>query len=107
MQGMNEARAWVVRIAVLFVAMVTRSGHLLRQEYPHARFVMPVWGDASDTDVFEQLRRNGIEVHFIENILPKFHTAPEAYRVHAHEGHPNALAHDIISDYIVEHVIRR
>jgi hypothetical protein len=51
--------------------------------------------------MLEGLVKAGIRVHLISNILPGYIDKPGMYAIHAHEPHPNPLAHDLIARYVV------
>ncbi len=93
----------------LFVAMVSQSRQLLLEQHPMAEFHMIVWPTIThiDTDkyVFDKLISKDINIHFIEDILPGIHNSYKTYSISELDRHPNALAHRMVAQYILNHII--
>ena len=93
----------------LFIRMVARSKQLLEEQYPDIAFHVILWdhkGRLSDK-VIEALKREGISTHLISYILPEFHEDKPKYRISPHDWHPNVLAHELISKYVVHTILQQ
>jgi hypothetical protein len=49
----------------------------------------------------------GIRVHLMSEILPNYQVDDlnEGYRLHRADPHPNAVANDLIADYVVREIL--
>jgi hypothetical protein len=95
----------------LYVGIVGQARHLVRSHYPCAQFHVLLW-DEDNIDnraVRDGLRRTGVDVHLMSDILPHYRadSLNEAYRLHRADAHPNALANDLIADYVVREILPR
>jgi hypothetical protein len=93
----------------LFNAIVKRSRGLLEERYPGIQFVVLYW-DVTDGEVFTRMFNDGsateqFVIHPMSHILPDWNHMQEKYTL-PHDVHPNALAHGIIADYVVTHVLQ-
>ena len=78
-------------------------------DYPEAEFHV-LWWDEDDVDnkaISDDLRRRGITVHLMSDILPNYRADDlnEIYRLHEWDPHPNALANELIARYVVERIL--
>jgi hypothetical protein len=95
----------------LYLGIVDEARDLVRSRYPCAAFHVLLW-DADDVDnraIRDGLRRMGIDVHLMSEILPNYQVDElnDAYRLHPIDVHPNALANDLIADYVVREILPR
>jgi hypothetical protein len=92
-----------------FAAVVDASRAWFAEHYPGARFHVLLWNKAwkQDPEYWEGLLRRGIRVHFITDVLPDYPEARERYAVSPHDGHPNALAHARIAEYVAREILGR
>src|SRR4249919_4139233 len=87
----------------LFVAMVVKTRRLLLKQFPKAEFHMIVWDQTPPDRVLNELRNRGISLHLIRDVLPNWSEA--RFKIAEVDGHPNALAYRIISQYVMQHII--
>jgi hypothetical protein len=57
--------------------------------------------------ILEGLRDKRIRVHLISNILPEYNKNKTKYTIGLGDKHPNALAHGLIAQYVVENILRK
>ena len=92
----------------LFVKIISRSKALFEITYPQSEFHLLLWDDKNEKDrdlILKKMRENDIRVHLISDILPNYQNVPDSYAIHPLDKHPNALAHEIIAEYIINHII--
>ena len=89
----------------LFLEIVDTSRKKLASLYPESTFHVILWDEDPNDKYYnmvqEGLRKKGINLHFISNILPNFSDQRSTYEVARSERHPNALAHMYIAQYVV------
>lgn len=92
----------------LFIGIVAASKETFMTDYPGSTFNVIYW-DTEQNDneaaMINGLRARGIRVHLISDILPAYHDDPAAYELSPHDNHPNALAHQLIADYVVTKIL--
>ena len=93
----------------LYIAIVARARDLIRSRFPCATFHVLFWdGSAKESEVIlERLSALGINVHRMSAILPDYKGAADGltYRIHPQDGHPNALAHELIATFVVQQIL--
>jgi hypothetical protein len=92
----------------LFVGIVTASKDVFQNDYPEGRFHVIFWNVAQDnleTMIIKGLKSKGIHVHLIGDILPHFADDPSIYQLSPYDRHPNALAHQLIAEYVVANIL--
>jgi hypothetical protein len=90
----------------LFVELINKSRKLIESRYPGCEFHMILWDEdnfRNKMEVIEKVRKKGIRLHLIGEIFQGKVWSQFLYR---HDGHPNALTHQVISDYIIQKIIR-
>jgi hypothetical protein len=95
----------------LYLGIVDEARDLVHSRYPCAEFHVLLW-DEDDVDnraIRDGLRQMGIDVHLMSEILPNYQIDDlnQAYLLHASDGHPNALANDLIAEYVVREILSR
>ncbi|MCE9613766.1 MAG: hypothetical protein K8T26_05785 [Lentisphaerae bacterium] len=96
----------------LFYRIVDTSRKELEARYPGIEFHVLLWDIAGDGYDAEALRlgsgleARNIRVHPISRILP-WRPGGDANYTIKFDGHPNALAYDIIADYVVSNIVCR
>ncbi|MGH6919018.1 MAG: hypothetical protein ACREJ0_15095, partial [Geminicoccaceae bacterium] len=93
----------------LYFAIVSETRRTALADYPNAEFHV-LWWDEADVDnkaVSDGLRQRGIAVHLMSDILPNYRADElnETYRIHERDPHPNALANELIAQYVVEEIL--
>ena len=84
----------------LFVAIVKRSKEIFEHKYGGKFYVIYWdWVDRDDQVTIEDLRREGIQVIPVSNILKGYREHDEKYSLK--EGHPNPLAYQTIAQYLL------
>jgi hypothetical protein len=87
----------------LFIAMLQESQRLLEEHYHAPLIVILFWkGDHPET-VYSRLMTAGIYTVDIHRIIPDVTKNSTKYSI-AHDGHPNALAHRMLAEYLVGHM---
>ncbi len=92
----------------LFLEVIDKSKRLLESRYPGIEFHVLFWDHVTDRrwlSVTEALIGRGMQVHLISEILPDFPNYLSKYAAAQHDGHPNALAHEILAEYISQQIV--
>jgi hypothetical protein len=95
----------------LYLEIIDESRRFVRSNYPCAELHVLLW-DEDDIDnraVRDGLRQDGIDVHLMSDILPNYEVGDlnEAYRLHATDNHPNALANELIAGHVIREILPR
>ena len=94
----------------LYLAVVRETASLLRERHPGSRFDVLLW-DGRDDDRLAVIERSlnsaGINVHRLTAIMDDFNSAAARYLLGPPDGHPNALMHRHIADYVLASVVPR
>ncbi len=93
----------------LTLAVVGKSRDLLAAEYPGIKFQVILWESWKEEDaLYRELqtgfRQMNIPVHLIEDILPGYTVDSTKYVLGTYDKHPNALANQIIADYVLNKI---
>jgi hypothetical protein len=93
----------------LYVRIIDEARRTARAKFPAAEFYV-LWWDVDNLDnetIREGLRQRGVTVHLMSDILPNYRTDALNldYRLHPRDAHPNALANELIADYLVDEVL--
>ena len=93
----------------LYLGIINEARRVVLADYPDAEFHVLWWdqGDVDNKAVSDGLRQRGITVHLMSDILPNYQPDDpnEIYRLHERDGHPNALANELIARYVVERIL--
>ena len=94
----------------LFVAMVKKSADIIASRY-QAKFFCLLWEEHSAEEglydkILSGLKENDIAVIEVKNILPDYEQRKDDYLLYL-DRHPNALAHQFISDYLLQFISQR
>jgi len=95
------------RSSRLTSAIIERASKIVSERHPDGAFHVIFWPSVQPyfMNAIDDLQSSGLSVHSIEDILPDFESGSEQYRLHRHDGHPNARAHEIIGDYVVTEML--
>jgi hypothetical protein len=93
----------------LYVGIIDEARRVARTGFPSAEFHV-LWWDEDNLDnrtTREGLRDKGITVHLMSDILPNYEPDDlnQIYRIHERDPHPNALANELIAQYVVSQVL--
>ncbi len=92
----------------LTVAVVDQARNFVERRFPGATFHVIFW-DKRDSALSDKLvagyQARGLRLHRISNILPGYREADLRYRLDPDDRHPNALAYNLIADYIGRAII--
>jgi hypothetical protein len=90
-----------------FAAIVAAARDLLAARWPGARFDVLLWDKRwkQDPAFWEGLQRRGISVHFVSDLLPDYREDPLRYALGPHDGHPNALANELVARWFVREIL--
>ena len=96
----------------LFGAIVKASRDHAKKLYPNSKFIVIFWGDSYEAEkcrkMKQALTKNGIEIHDIDAMIPKYYTEYQKYQIKPpKEPHPNALACKLIGDYITNKIVHQ
>lgn len=87
-----------------YVAIVAASERLARARYPGCRFDVLWWpmrgANPIDDAVLPALRRAGLEVHDVAQVLPGFSARPQEYWLSPYDAHPSARADDLMARFV-------
>jgi hypothetical protein len=93
----------------LFLAIVKGSEQVISKKFPGCQFHVILWSSQSGLGTYrkilEGLRVAGLQVHLVDDILPDYTTNPHQYEISKYDRHPNALANDMIAEYIAKRII--
>jgi len=95
-----------------YAAIVKASEQLFRQRFPGASFDVLLWDDApnGDTALYEKvrgvLRREGLRVHLVPDIIPEYRKDRSRYLVSPHDRHPNARAYARLADWVATELLK-
>lgn len=94
----------------LFGGIVGEARQLIEKTYPGARFHVLFWDYDDDQQVVEQVQQElahrGLEISAISGILPNFPAARARYEISPYDRHPNAMAHDLIADFVAHRLVQ-
>jgi hypothetical protein len=94
----------------LFAGILDKAKRIIDKRYHDCQFHVIFWDNTWDNEngerdkVLRKLSSHGFKVHLISDILPDYNENVPKYRIE-HDGHPNALAHDQIADYVVKNIL--
>jgi hypothetical protein len=94
----------------LFIALVKRATTLAAKKYPAAKFHVIYWpmNTTEENRIIQQLDQNGFDYYLISDIIPNYHSDFRNYWInYPADAHPNALATQIISDFIVRDILNK
>jgi hypothetical protein len=93
----------------LYLEIIDAARRVALADYPAAEFHVLLWDEdnADNRAIREGLSLRGITVHLMSDILPNYRADDlnAAYRLHARDAHPNALANDLIAQYLIGQVL--
>lgn len=90
----------------LFVEVVVASRDDLLELFPGIEFHTILWATGDRLErVAEPLRQRGIEVHLSEAVIPDLERRRTQYLLA--DGHPNALAHEKIAQFVFDAIVSR
>ena len=92
----------------LFQSIITHSKNYAKNQFSNISFHVIYWDnegkDTTITNMFEQLKKEGVQVHFITHIISDIKLNESKYFIQS-DGHPNSTANEIISKYINEKIL--
>jgi hypothetical protein len=97
----------------LFIQIVNSAKEISKHLFKESLFHVILWDpspSSNDTNVqhynmiMKGFNKNHIRVHLVSDILPSYKNKAK-YVIGPHDWHPNYLAHDRISSYIVDAII--
>jgi len=91
----------------LFTAVMKATRDLIEIEFPGTEFHVLYWEQEKEyADTFlRTLETTGITVHSMVEVLKNEGGKNSIYRVHRYDGHPNALAHDRMAEYVLAEIL--
>jgi hypothetical protein len=95
----------------LYLGIVDAARSFVRSTYPCAEFHVLLWDEdkIDNRGITDGLREKGIDVRLMSDILPdyKLDGLNERYILHEEDVHPNALADELIAEYVVREILPR
>jgi len=95
----------------LFTGIVVEAKTLVERTYPGAQFHVLFWDFKDDLpiagQVLQQLREHNVTVHPMSTILPNFPADEQRYEISPDDRHPNAIAHEIIADFVAQSLLQK
>lgn len=93
----------------LFAGIVEEARSILERRYPDAQFHVLLWDFEGEQSIVDQmlplLREHKLDLHPISDILPNFPSDEGRYEISPYDRHPNALAHELIAEFVVHHLV--
>jgi hypothetical protein len=93
----------------LYAGVVVRARVLVHASFPCATFHVLFWdtNDDESNAILDRLSVLGLNLHHMSAILPNYDYADggSTYKIHPLDGHPNALAYELMADYVVETIL--
>ena len=88
------------------VSIINRSQEILRERYQMDLSVIlwSVTNDKQSKKLQKLLDEAGIDTIIADAALPDFASDPERYKLHPKDGHPNALANQILAATLFKHL---
>ena len=95
----------------LYFALAKRAIVLFKRRWPSVGVHVVGWDldhdFAQDRATFHRrLNELGVNVYFLEDILPGYVGDPAKYSVHEFDRHPSAAAHQMVASYLAERLLR-
>jgi hypothetical protein len=95
----------------LYLSIIEEAQRVARADYPSVEFHVLLWDEDNldNRTIREGLRERGISVHLMSDILPNYEPDDlnQEYRIHVRDPHPNALANELMAQYLVREVLGR
>ncbi len=101
----------------LFVGIILASKRSFEKLYPGGEFHTIFWDNKDKNQdgryksdwlkVLNNLKGRGVRIHHTSEILPDYKNNGSKYDLSPHDAHPNALAHQIIAEYIVTNILEK
>jgi hypothetical protein len=79
-----------------FMGILETTRDRIATRYPSAELIVVYW-DAPGDPLLADMRARGFRVLPVSELIPDRAEHPERYRLHRHDGHPNALAMSTIA----------
>ncbi len=93
----------------LFAGIVKEAQSLIERLYPGAQFHVLFWDFDDDLpiagQILQQLHEHKITVHPMSIILPNFPADERRYEISPYDRHPNAIAHEMIADFVAYRLV--
>ena len=91
----------------LFTAVMKATRDLLETEFPGTEFHVLHWEKEKEYDdlLLDALETIDTTVHSMAEALQNEGGKDSIYRLHRYDGHPNALAHDRMAEYVLAEIL--
>jgi hypothetical protein len=92
----------------VFFEIVDTSRKKFVKLYPGSEFHVILWNGKDPTveTIVDGLRKRGINLHLISDILPDFSERYASYIISPYDEHPNAVAYARIAEYVVRTILK-
>ncbi len=97
----NYQRALHEEEKQLFLTVVRQSKRWVDRKFPGADFHILLWdwSMGEDTFIFDAMRREGIIIHDIKQIIPDYQTNMQ-HRIGRYDRHPNGATYRLLAEYL-------
>ena len=93
----------------LYLHIVDTARRKLVEAFPGLEFRVVLWDKEPDDRIYLQVKDGfeslSIRFHLVSDMLPGLRENPEKYELNIYDPHPNALAHQLIAEYVAEHIL--
>ncbi len=101
------AEFWITESDLrLYVALIRAARERLVEAYPDLAFHVIYWG-TKYRQALADLETAGIDVHYIDDILPGYNDDELSYMLSPHDWHPGAATHERIADFVVNKIMTK
>ena len=88
----------------LYVGIIARAEEVFKSQYPDSEFHIILWGDTGGNNVFSDLltliKEQKMNIHPRSELIPLYTRNADKYELSKYDHHPNAIAHDLVAQYI-------
>jgi hypothetical protein len=97
----------------LYVEIIDKSKQLLEEHYPGLKFHVILWDDKPKRNkrnrklIMSLLKEKLVPLHTIEQILDYSENKSMYKLIPPYDNHPNALANELIAEYVITHILKK
>ncbi|GJL65463.1 MAG: hypothetical protein NPIRA05_04340 [Nitrospirales bacterium] len=110
---LHGSRIFISYDSKLYLAIVHRAKTIFEQRYPDSEFHVIYWDPSRDTYnsvladiIIDGFNERKIPVHLTSDMFPRDLHGSDQMHVSEHDGHPSALAHSLIAEYVVNNILK-
>ena len=94
----------------LYLGVLDEVARVARSRFPGSSFDLLLWdrqGDTRFAAIERRLTGSGVVVHRLTTMIPDFAANADRYLLGPRDGHPNALMHQRIGEYVSREIVNR